>query len=61
MKTHSVEFKVTIYEKNSKGIDQIIECRNFNSRGEVNEFLKFHNNPPIQYRTNDKISHTLEA
>ena len=57
-----MRIKITIYEKNSKGKEQITQCEIFENREDANAFILKHKAEPKEYkRTHDKPHFTYDG
>ena len=57
-----MKFKITIYEKNSKGKEQITQCEIFETREEAANFILKHKAMPKEYkRTHDNPHFTYDG
>ncbi len=56
MKSYEVSFTVKLWEN-----DKIIGIQKFNSRNQLEAYLKEQGSPKLRYQSNDRITFTLEA
>lgn len=57
-----INYKITLWKLNSKGKEQIIECKIFNERYKAIEFLESYNAEPKPYKMQkDVINYVMSV